>query len=53
MTEVSESHNEHDAGHDHTGHNHGIGSHGHSHGPKDFGFAFALGTALNIGFVVI
>jgi cobalt-zinc-cadmium efflux system protein len=23
----------------------------HSHAPKDFGFAFALGTALNLGFV--
>ncbi len=25
----------------------------HSHAPKDFGFAFALGTALNLGFVAI
>lgn len=40
-------HAEHD--HDHSGHDHA--SHGHA--PKDFGFAFALGTALNAGFVLI
>ena len=37
-----------DCGHDHRG-----GVHVHNHAPKDFGFAFALGTALNIGFVVL
>lgn len=31
--------------HDHT--------HGHSHAPADFGRAFAIGTALNLGFVAI
>lgn len=46
-------HDDHDDGHDHAGHSHGIGSHGHSHVPKDFGFAFALGVGLNIGFVLI
>jgi cobalt-zinc-cadmium efflux system protein len=41
-------------GHDHAhGHHHGHGHHGHSHAPKDFGRAFALGTALNLGFVLI
>jgi cobalt-zinc-cadmium efflux system protein len=49
-------HGDHDRGddaHDHGAHGHGIGAHGHSHVPKDFGFAFALGTALNVGFVVV
>ncbi|WP_369061253.1 cation diffusion facilitator family transporter [Caulobacter sp. 73W] len=48
----------HDHGHGH-GHSHGHG-HGHSHGhghhhhaPTDFGRAFAIGTALNLGFVVV
>jgi cobalt-zinc-cadmium efflux system protein len=36
---------------DHAGHDHG--AHGHSHAPKDFGRAFAIGTALNLGFVII
>jgi cobalt-zinc-cadmium efflux system protein len=46
------SHGSHShGGHSHGGHSHG--SHGHSHAPKDFGPAFALGTALNLGFVVV
>ena len=40
----------HGEGHDHGAHSHG---HAHSHAPKDFGRAFALGIALNTGFVVI
>ena len=40
-----------DHAHDHIGHAHG--GHGHSHAPKDFGKAFAIGTALNVGFVII
>jgi cobalt-zinc-cadmium efflux system protein len=39
----------HAHGHDHGHHHHGPG--GHSHAPKDFGKAFAIGAALNIGFV--
>ena len=35
--------------HDHSEHDHG----GHSHAPTDFGRAFAIGIALNTGFVVI
>ncbi|MBO9621187.1 MAG: cation transporter [Sphingomonas sp.] len=35
----------HDHAHDHHGHHH--------HAPADFGRAFAIGTALNLGFVVI
>ena len=36
-------HEDHDQGH----------AHGHGHAPKDFGRAFAIGTALNLGFVAI
>jgi cobalt-zinc-cadmium efflux system protein len=39
----------HDHGRDHQGHSHGAG--GHSHAPASFGTAFAIGTALNAGFV--
>lgn len=51
-------HHGHDHGHDHA-HDHGHGhSHAHGHGhhhhvPKDFGRAFAIGTALNLGFVIV
>lgn len=34
-------------------HGHAHGGHGHSHAPKNFGKAFAIGTALNLGFVII
>jgi len=48
---------EHAAGghaHDHTGSSdHDHGGHGHSHVLKSFGRAFAIGTALNLGFVII
>jgi cobalt-zinc-cadmium efflux system protein len=37
------------AGHSHDGHGHA----GHSHSPASFGRAFAIGAALNIGFVVV
>jgi cobalt-zinc-cadmium efflux system protein len=42
---------DHEHEHDHAA-GHGMG-HGHSHAPKDFGAAFAIGTALNLGFVII
>lgn len=35
--------------HEHDGH----GGSGHSHAPKSFGAAFAIGTALNFGFVIL
>ena len=39
--------------HSHSGHGH-HGGHGHSHGqPSDFGAAFAVGIALNLGFVAV
>lgn len=41
-------------GHDHHGHGqHRHGGHGHSHAPASFGRAFAIGTALNLGFVAV
>ncbi len=36
--------------HSHAGHSH---SHGHSHAPANFGRAFAIGIALNLGFVLV
>ena len=42
-------HDDHDDDHDH---DHG-GRHGHSHAPASFGRAFAIGTALNLGFVIV
>ncbi|MFM2371050.1 MAG: hypothetical protein RIS85_772 [Pseudomonadota bacterium] len=40
-------HHHHDHAH---GHSHG---HGHSHAPASFGRAFAIGIALNLGFVIV
>ena len=46
-------HDHHDHDHDHSHHDHGAHAHGgHSHAPKDFGRAFAIGVALNFGFVL-
>lgn len=39
------------AGHDHAGHSHGSGGHHHAAPPDGFDGAFALGAALNAGFV--
>lgn len=41
----------HDPPDDHCGHSHGAGK--HSHGPASFGSAFAIGIALNLGFVIV
>ena len=45
----------HDHDHDHGDgrHDHGAAGHDHVHAPADFGTAFAVGIALNIGFVGI
>jgi cobalt-zinc-cadmium efflux system protein len=43
----------HDHGHHHDGHHHHHGGHGHSHAPANFGRAFAIGTALNLIFVIV
>ena len=43
---------DHDHEHDHVGGNHGTHA-GHSHAPASFGRAFAIGTALNLGFVIV
>lgn len=42
---------DHDSEHGHDEHHHGLG--GHSHAPTSFGKAFAIGIALNAGFVVL
>ncbi|MGT2481627.1 cation diffusion facilitator family transporter [Methylobacterium oryzae CBMB20] len=49
MTEHHD-HADHGHSHDHVGHSHGHA--GHSHAPASFGKAFAIGTALNVGFVL-
>lgn len=54
---MSDSSHDHDHG-DHTGHDHAPGgghgdAHGHAHAPASFGKAFAVGIALNMGFVAI
>lgn len=46
-----EAHDHDHSGHDHAGHAHG--GHGHSHAPANFDRAFAIGVALNVGFVVV
>jgi cobalt-zinc-cadmium efflux system protein len=43
---------EHPQASDH-GHKHGHGHAGHSHAPGNFGRAFAVGTTLNIAFVIV
>lgn len=50
MTEHHD-HADHGHSHDHVGHSHGHA--GHSHAPASFGKAFAIGTALNVGFVLV
>jgi cobalt-zinc-cadmium efflux system protein len=42
----------HEHDHDHEGDSHDHGHH-HDHAPKDFGRAFAIGTVLNLGIVVL
>ena len=49
---------QYDCQHDHEnigGHSHGHehGGQGHSHAPASFGRAFAIGTVLNLGFVIV
>ncbi len=40
--------------HDHDGHGHAHGTDdAHVHAPKDFGAAFAIGTTLNLGFIIV
>ena len=62
MSDHGHPHHAHDhAGHGHAVHDHGRAhghsdghahGHGHHHAPADFGRAFAIGIALNLGFVV-
>ncbi|MFO1172428.1 MAG: cation diffusion facilitator family transporter [Hyphomicrobiaceae bacterium] len=46
-------HEHSDHGHDHSAHAHGHGHGSHTHTPRDYGPAFAIGAALNIGFVIV
>lgn len=40
--------------HAHDDHDHASGAgHAHGHAPKDFGTAFAIGIALNLGFIIV
>jgi cobalt-zinc-cadmium efflux system protein len=59
---AADSHDHHHGGHDHDSHSHrdtpatgghDHSHHGHAHAPADFGRAFAIGTALNLGFVAL
>src|SRR5260221_10948697 len=57
---AAHQHDHHHGEHDHAKHSHGehdhakhAHDHGHAHAPKDFGFTFAVVTALNIGLVVL
>jgi cobalt-zinc-cadmium efflux system protein len=51
---MSDHDHHHQHGHDHEhGHDHDHGLGGHSHAPASFGKAFAIGVALNAGFVVL
>jgi cobalt-zinc-cadmium efflux system protein len=47
---LSEAQRNHD---DHEGHSHAGHDHAHAHAPPNFGRAFALGVALNLGFVIV
>lgn len=49
---MAQHHHDHDH-HGHSHHGHGHGGHGHAHAPTSFGRAFAIGIALNIGFVLV
>jgi len=46
-------HHRHHDHHAHHHHHHGHGDHSHSHAPETFGKAFAIGTALNLAFVMV
>jgi cobalt-zinc-cadmium efflux system protein len=49
---MTAAHHHPDRGDDHR-HNRSHSGHGHFHAPKDFGRAFAIGIALNVGFVLV
>ena len=54
MAQGHDHHESHDQDHAHGGHDHEHhGGHGHLHAPASFGTAFAIGIALNAGFVVL
>ena len=54
MARAHNRHEDHDGDHDQDRHDHGRhGGHGHVHASARFGAAFAIGIALNVGFVVV
>jgi cobalt-zinc-cadmium efflux system protein len=53
MQRMDHSHHDHDHDHDHHDHGHAHGLGGHVHAPASFGTAFAIGIALNTGFVIV
>lgn len=58
MTSADHDHHDghdhrHEHGHDHGPGGHDHGGHGHSHAPASFGRAFAIGIALNVGYIVV
>jgi cobalt-zinc-cadmium efflux system protein len=55
MSQAQNRDHDHHHDHDHDGHDHGAHAHGggHVHAPASFGKAFAIGVALNTGFVVV
>jgi cobalt-zinc-cadmium efflux system protein len=54
MTDAHDHHDhDHHDDHDHDHHDHGHAGHNHSHAPAHFGAAFAIGAALNTGFVIV
>lgn len=50
---ANDVHSRHAHDHAHGEHAHHAHGHGHSHAPKNFGMAFAIGIALNTGFVIV
>jgi cobalt-zinc-cadmium efflux system protein len=51
MSHVHDHHDDHGQDDDHDHHDHA--GHSHSHAPTHFGAAFAIGAALNAGFVIV
>ena len=52
-TEIADRSRDSDHGHEPAGESGGHGHHHHAHGPANYNRAFAIGTALNLGFVLV
>jgi cobalt-zinc-cadmium efflux system protein len=53
ISPLMEQEHSHDHHHDDEHEPHHHGGHGHSHAPANFGAAFAIGTSLNLGYVLV